>query len=318
MPRGVDALERLGVRSLLSSGECRAFRGIRYVDADGTSAEGSLSGDALAVRRTALVGAMADRARELGADVRFGCDLALHVRSRAGVWLESDRGCETARMLVAADGLASRLRKDEGLEVTVRGAKRFGLRRHFARAPWSSHVEVHLGDGAEAYVTPVSDTCIGVAFLWRETADTATGESPWERLARKFPRLMEQLEDAPPISRIRGAGPFERTSRARTRDRFALVGDAAGYVDAITGDGISLSLLCAEALVRILPDALVRGADRASLAPYEREFARLFGRYAGITRTVLAVARRPWARRRALLLLRRFPRLFDGILSWAT
>jgi 2-polyprenyl-6-methoxyphenol hydroxylase-like FAD-dependent oxidoreductase len=316
MPAGVRALERLGVRARLPAGECRAFRGIRYVDTDGTSAEGTFSGAALAVRRTALVGAMAERAREVGADLRYGCELAAYRRSRDEVRLESDRGRETARMLVAADGLGSRLRQGEGLEVPLRGARRFGLRRHFARAPWSSCVEIHLGDGAEAYVTPVSEACVGLAFLWRELPSPPAHGSPWDRLARKFPRLMELLQEASPISSIRGAGPLERVSRARTRDRFALVGDAAGYVDAITGDGISLSLRSAEVLARVLPDALVRGADRRALAPYEREFARLFRSYALLTRFVLAVARRPRMRKRALRVLRRFPRLFDGVLSW--
>jgi 2-polyprenyl-6-methoxyphenol hydroxylase-like FAD-dependent oxidoreductase len=225
-------------------------------------------------------------------------------------------------MLVAADGLASRLRKEEGLEVVCAGAPRFGLRRHFARAPWSTSVEIHLGDGAEAYVTPVSEACVGVAFLWegrraeRASVQADGPSSPWNRLERKFPRLMDRLAGAPPSSRIRGAGPFERASRARTRDRFALVGDAAGYVDAITGEGISLSLLSAAALGRILPDALVRGAERAALLPYERESARLFRKYELLTRAVLALARRPRARRRALLVLRRFPRAFDALLSW--
>jgi 2-polyprenyl-6-methoxyphenol hydroxylase-like FAD-dependent oxidoreductase len=317
MPAGVAALDELGVRSRLANADCRPFRAIRYVDADGACAEGRLPREALAVRRTALVGAMSERARELGVDLRYGCALASHRRMGDGVTLQSDRGRETARILVAADGLASRLRREEGLDLAVRGARRFGLRRHFARTPWSHSVEVHLADGAEAYVTPVSDTCVGVAFLWRETAG-GSRESPWDRLARKFPRLIERLDDASPTSRIRGAGPLERASRARTRDRFALVGDAAGYVDAITGEGISLSLLSAAALARVLPEALVRGADRAALAPYEHEFARIFRTYAMVTKMVLAVARHRVTRRGAVLALRRFPRLFDRILSWVT
>jgi flavin-dependent dehydrogenase len=89
-------------------------------------------------------------------------------------------------------------------------------------------------------------------------------------------------------------------------------------VDAITGEGISLSLLSAAALARVLRDAVSRGASRAALAPYEREFARLFRTYALVTRAVLAVARHRTSRRRAVLVLRRFPRLFDRILSWVT
>ena len=330
MPQGVRALERLGVRDRLASSQSASFRSIRYVDADGTSAEGTFPAPGLAVRRVALVVAMSERARELGADLRFGRTIASHRRSSGSMLLETDQGPEAARMLVAADGLSSRLRTEEKLDVPCAGPPRFGLRRHFRCAPWSSSIEVYLGVDAEAYVTPVSSDCVGVAFLWSESTDqlarshgspasdsTALPEARWHRLERRFPRLVARLEGAVPCSKIRGAGPLERASRARTSDRFALVGDAAGYVDAITGEGISLSLLSSAALARILPDALSRGADREALAPYEREFARLFRSYALTTRAVLSIVRRHRLRRGMLLMLRRFPRLFDSLLAKA-
>jgi len=318
MPPGVRALHELGLRKGSFAGECRSFRSIRYIDEDGACAEGALPGEALAIRRVALVRAMADRAREVGVDLRFGCALASHRRSNGAMLLESDRGPETAAVLVAADGLASRLRQAEGLELRRRGSRRFGLRRHFRLPPWTSSVEIHLGPGAEAYVTPVSDDCVGVAFLWAEPDDALHQDQPdarWQQLLAKFPRLLALLEGAPVASKIRGAGPFERVSRTRILDRFALVGDAAGYVDAITGEGISLSLLSAAALARVLPDAIAHGASRAALEPYDREFVRLFRSYAFLTRSVLAIARRPRLRRSAVLLLRRYPGLFDWLLA---
>jgi flavin-dependent dehydrogenase len=320
MPPGVRALAELGLGPASFPGECRTFRSIRYVDGDGTSAEGALPGEALAVRRVALVRAMVDRAREVGADLRFGCALASHRRVGGAMQLESIRGQETAAVLVAADGLGSHLRQAEGLEVRRRGWRRFGLRRHFHRCPWTSAVEIHLGQGAEAYVTPVADDCVGVAFLWGESEKAARPdpvENRWQELLRKFPRLRHLLDGAPAASKLRGAGPFERSSRTRVLDRFALVGDAAGYVDAITGEGISLSLLSAAALARVLPDAITRGADRTSLAPYDREYVRLFRRYAFLTRSVLAIVRRPRVRRSAVLALRRSPAMFDWLLAKA-
>ncbi|HMI86876.1 MAG TPA: NAD(P)/FAD-dependent oxidoreductase [Polyangiaceae bacterium] len=315
MPPGVRALDALGVRSRLLPGESAEFRSIRYIDSDGTSAEGKLPAPGLAVRRVALVRAMSDRAREVGADLRFGCTLLSHRCAGAAVLLETDRGPEAAQILVAADGLASRLRHEQKLDVPRAGPRRFGLRRHFRCTPWTSSIEIHLAMGAEAYVTPVSTDCVGVAFLWAEATNEGLGESRWESLQRLFPRLAARLEGAIPCSRIRGAGPLDRASRARTSDRFALVGDAAGYIDAITGEGISLSLLSSVALARILPDALRHGASRAALAPYERDFARLFRRYAFATRGVLAVVRRPALRREILRVFRRFPRSFDWLVG---
>jgi 2-polyprenyl-6-methoxyphenol hydroxylase-like FAD-dependent oxidoreductase len=327
MPPGVRALEALGVRARLLPEEGAEFRSIRYIDVDGTSAEGQLPALGLAVRRVALVRAMSERARELGADLRFGCTLQSHRCQEGSMLLDTDRGPEAARILVAADGLSSRLRREQNLDLPTRGPRRFGLRRHFRCAPWTRSIEIHLALDAEAYVTPVSTDCIGVAFLWSESIPGAAernapqapnesdSETRWQSLLRRFPRLAAHLEGAAPCSRIRGAGPLARTSRARTRDRFALVGDAAGYVDAITGEGISLSLLSSVALARILPDALRRGASRDALLPYEREFAHLFWRYALATRAVLAVVRRPRLRGGVLRILGRFPRSFDWLIG---
>jgi flavin-dependent dehydrogenase len=326
MPPGVRALERLGIRARLSPESCAPFHGVRYVDEDGLSAEGRMERSGLAVRRVALVQAMSDRAREVGAEIRHGCKVEMYRRYPGEMRIATDQEELRARMLVAADGLASPLRRAAGLDSPRAGLRRFGVRRHFGCAPWTSLVEIHLAPGAEAYVTPTSDRSVGVAFLWTEPSVLTlppAGETPpglstrWERLAEKFPQLMDRLDGAKPLSAIRGAGPFEQAARARTADRFALVGDAAGYVDAITGEGISLSLLCARALVGNLPSALAKGAHRRSLVPYEREFRGLFRRYELATRGLLAVLRRPRLRRSLLHLLRRAPYLFDAMVDRA-
>jgi 2-polyprenyl-6-methoxyphenol hydroxylase-like FAD-dependent oxidoreductase len=320
MPSGVRVLESLGVRARLSPNDSAPLAGVSYVDSKGRFARGRLPSLGLAVRRTALVEAMCAVARAEGAEIRLGCRVLSYRRAPNEVCLATSQGWLAARVLVAADGLTSHLRHAEGLDVPCRGERRFGLRRHFACPPWSSSIEIHLADDAEAYVTPVSDRCVGVAFLWSEPwhadrFEATTGRARWTRLATKFPALAERLGEALAVSEIRGAGPLRQRSRARVADRFALVGDAAGYVDAITGEGIALALSSASALARALPDALVRGATRASLAGYEREASHLFRRYALFTRSVLGMVERPALRRSALSVFRRAPGLFDMALS---
>ena len=70
-----------------------------------------------------------------------------------------------ARYLAAADGLHSPIRRSLGLAVPCGGPRRWGIRRHVQIAPWTDHVEVHWAPGAEAYVTPVADDCVGIAIL---------------------------------------------------------------------------------------------------------------------------------------------------------
>jgi flavin-dependent dehydrogenase len=315
MPAGVRWLETSGARALLDPTDVAPIAGIRYVQEDGTQAGGRLPGPGgLGIRRTALTAALAARAAALGAELHWGC-AALGCRRRPdAVLLETAEGEVASRVLVAADGLASPLRRAAGLEGRRRKRRRFGLRQHFQLTPWSDFVEVHLRPGIEAFVTPAGASRVGLAFLWEAAA--IPGEASVDAFLQLFPALAERLAGAPADSRPRGAGPLARGSRARTADRLALVGDAAGYVDAITGEGVSLAFAGAAALGEVLPEALERGAGRAALAGYERAFAREFRRYAWLTHWTLAVARHPWWRRRAVAFLASHPHTFERLLVW--
>jgi flavin-dependent dehydrogenase len=320
MPAGVRALERLGARTYIHDAGCAPFAGVRYVQEDGSSAEARFTGGSgLGVRRLALHAALARRACEVGVMLRAPVSVHSHVIHRSGVTVTLDdhgRRDEQieAQLLVAADGLASPLRHAAGLDLPGSGRRRFGVRQHFAMPSWSEFVEIHFSDGIEAYVTPAGANRVGVAFLWED--ERAPRPVSFRHLLARFPRLAERLAGAVEDSEPRGAGPLWRGARARTAHRFVLVGDAAGYVDAITGEGLSLAFHGAEALTAILPDALAHGATRASLAGYERAFDRAFRRYALLTRGLLLLSRHPSLRRAAVRLLGRQPRLFASILAW--
>src|SRR5439155_23748435 len=193
----------------------------------------------------ALSAALVARAREVGVELRCHTTVR-HVERRADrVALHSDGPSVEARLVVAADGLASPLRRAAGLERPARGPRRFGLRQHFACPAWSPFVEIHFSAGLEAYVTPAGANRVGVAFLWQDGC--APKPVLFSNLLNQFPRLKERLAGVAPDSEARGAGPLLRAARARTADRFVLLGDAGGYVDAITGQGLSLAFHCAAA-----------------------------------------------------------------------
>jgi flavin-dependent dehydrogenase len=317
MPPAVRALDVLGVRKLIAADESAPFDGVRFIDSDGVVAQARLPAPGgLGVRRIALAGALASRAAELGVEIREQCAVGGYRIDAGGVIAAAGRGELRARVLVAADGLGSRLRALAGLAAPARGPRRFGMRRHFRIAPWSRFVEVHLADGIEAYVTPAGRERVGVALLWDDPTDARRCVSFDQFLAR-FPALAARLGDARADSRVRGAGPMAQPVRARVADRLVLAGDAAGYVDAITGEGLSLAFADALALGRILPRAIAADATRAALAGYDRAAARNFRRYALVTRAVLAIARRPALRRRAVRTLAAHPRLFDALLGFA-
>ncbi|HZJ54543.1 MAG TPA: FAD-dependent oxidoreductase [Myxococcaceae bacterium] len=314
MPPGLRVLDRLGVLARIPPGESGAIRGVRYVQEDGSTLEGGLPGaGGLGIRRTALSSVLLETARSAGAEVRDRTTLRSHRRTAEAMVLETDAGELLARVLVAADGLHSPLRRAEGLEVPARGQRRFGLRQHFLTEPWTDRVEVHLSPDAEAYVTPCGPSRVGVAFLWsdeglRERASIAA-------LLARFPFLGRRLTCAEPDSEPRGAGPFLQRARRRVAERLVLLGDAGGYVDAITGEGMSVALVCAEALAACLPEAVRREGDVRAFRPYVATARREFRKYAWTARAVLALARRPVLRRGVVDLLGRRPAAFEWLLA---
>ncbi|GAA2498961.1 NAD(P)/FAD-dependent oxidoreductase [Streptomyces gobitricini] len=274
MPGGVLSLAALGVAPA-----GHPLRGIRYVDGPHRAEAGFRDGTGLGVRRTVLSDALARRAADLG--VRFLTGRVDGVRQ--GTDAVTAAGLR-ARWLVAADGLHSPVRHALGLELPDRRPRRFGLRRHYRTAPWSDFVEVHwsgTGNG-EAYVTPVADDLVGVAFL-------STARRPYDVHLGHFPELAARLDPGATVSAVRGAGPLRQRVRARVAGRVLLVGDAAGYVDALTGEGVSLALASAEAAVRCLR------AGRPGA--YEREWRRLSRRHRLLTGALVRVGcRRDTAR----------------------
>jgi menaquinone-9 beta-reductase len=314
LPAGRRALATLGALALVDPAQAAPIRELRWCDAGGPVASLRLPGEGgLGIRRVALSAALRARAAELGVEVRSGAEVVGHARApgRIAAHLRAGEAVE-ARVLVAADGLASPTRLREGLDVRVRGAPRFGLRRHFAVAPWAEAVEVHFGPGAEAYLTPAGRGRVGLAFLF-ERAHGAR----FEALLSRFPALEERLAGAPLDSEVRGAGPLERRARARVADRLVLLGDAAGYLDAVTGDGLSLAFGCAADLAGLLPQALAGGASAAALAAYEAAWRRRYRVYAAWTRMVLWLTRHPALRRGALRLAAASPAPFERMVAAA-
>jgi flavin-dependent dehydrogenase len=321
MPDGVAVLAGLGIAAADLGGA--PFAGIRYVDAAGsvpTVAEGSFPDHpGFGVRRTRLHGLLAERADAAGVELRWGTRVDGLRRLGEGAG-DEDRAGErfavvaggdelTARWLVGADGLHSRLRRWAGLEGRPARRRRFGVRRHSAVAPEElpAVVEVWWGDGCEAYLTPVATggdgeaAELGVAILWQDR------KAGFDELLAGFPALQRRLAGRPVLSRDRGAGPLRQRVRGVARGNLALVGDAAGYVDAITGEGLSLAFQQAAALVPALA--------AEDLARYRRDCRRLARLPDAMTHLLLFVEARPWLRHRVVAALAADPALFSRLLA---
>jgi flavin-dependent dehydrogenase len=171
-----------------------------------------------------------------------------------------------------------------------------------------------LDDKGEAVVTPVSDQSVGINFVWED----GVIEQPRILILKgRFLALIARLGDAPPISSIRGAGPMACAATRRNSDRMVLVGDAAGFVDSISGDGLSIAFNSALILGKHLREILKHDATKESMRAYERAARRLYRGYLLVTNGLLMVARHSRARRMIINSLRRHPRIFRELMSGA-
>jgi flavin-dependent dehydrogenase len=270
MPGGVAELTSLGVDPA-----GMPFHGIAYVSEHRRALARFRSGPGRGVRRTTLHAALAARAKEQ--DTEWIQTRVTSVEQDAhGVTAAGVR----AKWLVAADGLHSAVRRAVGIKSTAGSPRRHGVRWHFKVPAWSEFVEVHWSRWGEAYVTPVEPDLVGVAILSSGRPDLG-----W------FPQLAHRLEGAS-RGQARGCGPLRQVVSRRVAGRVLLVGDAAGYEDALTGEGISLAVKQAAAVV----DAIVNDAPSS----YEAAWRRVTRDYRLLTRG-LVLATTPRVARRAIV-----------------
>ncbi|MEV5397109.1 NAD(P)/FAD-dependent oxidoreductase [Streptomyces cellulosae] len=292
MPGAVRALTALGLHA-----PGHPLAGIRYVQGPRRAEALFRRGQGLGVRRTDLHTVLHRAVLDAGVPV-----LPLRVdavRQDADGVSVPGAGLR-ARWLVAADGLHSPLRRALGLDRPTRTRPRYGLRRHYAVPPWTSHVEVHWGPDAEAYVTPLGPRLVGVALLTSRRA-------PYDTQLAGFPELAARLPPDTAVTPVRGAGPLHRRSRARVHGRILFVGDAAGYVDALTGEGVCLALTGA--------DALVANLRRGTPGRYGADWARATRRYRVLTELLVRARRQPALAPHIVPVAARLPRLFAAAVN---
>src|SRR5579863_5058663 len=278
LPQGVAALGALGIS--LPAETTFPFRGIRFVDA-GQSARADFSGaPGFSMRRVKLHQFLIDRAVDAGVELRWGTRVVKINHAVVSTATEEFR----YRWLIGADGQGSYVRKWAGLDPQRAGRKRFGFCTHFGVAPWSNVTEVHWTEGCQIFVTPMCGQEIGVAVLSRDPGLRI------ERALQRFPALAEKLRGVKPTTREAGDTTCLKILPAVARGRVALIGDASGTVDALTGHGLSLSFQQA------IP--LAEAMSRGDLAPYRAAHKHVSSVAVLMSRLMLLMTASDWIRSR--------------------
>jgi flavin-dependent dehydrogenase len=295
MPDGVAALNRLGIAGDFAGAV--PFGGIRFKES-GVAAEGWFGGGhGLGIRRTTLHRRLIERAAEVGVVMRWGD--AARVADRDGVEVGGRK--ISSHWVVGADGYESSVRRWAGLAHPSIRRRRIGLRQHFQIAPWTDLVEVEWHDRGQVVVTPLAGNEICVSLFASDTG----GRFP--DLVRLFPELHQRLLGAAPLSAVRGALCGSSVMRSVVRKRVALIGDAAGAVDALTGEGLAMGFKHALALA----DAIARD----DLRKYDRAHRRISRPPELMAKLMLMVGGRRRPRHRVLNALAAQPRLFSFMLG---
>ena len=296
MPDALDALRPIGVD--LGSGHGSPFGGIRFLD-EKLEAEASFpcGSFGLGVRRTELHRILVSRAQDVGVVALWG--KKIEGIDPTGVVI--DGRTIRSRWIIGADGFHSRVRQWAGLAPPVwNGVRRIGLRQHYRIRPWTDFVEVYWRKDCQAYVTPIGANEVCVAMV-------STKERGASDLTDMFPALANQLSGAESVGPTRGAISMSAKLRSVISGRVALVGDASGSVDAVSGEGLGLAFRQANCLAT----ALAAG----DLERYDTSHRRMGRMPRLMARILLLLDGNDRLRRMAFRKLAAHPRIFSSLLA---
>jgi 2-polyprenyl-6-methoxyphenol hydroxylase-like FAD-dependent oxidoreductase len=321
LPNGVAALERLGVAREELRAVGQPVAGVRYISAKGTLAEADFAeGAGVAIRRVELSKIFAQHLR------KFEC-VTLLENSRAavecdamGVRVSVNDQLFKPRLVIAADGLNSATRNVAGLHAEYRSPERWSAEQLFRTSQAGNHIEIYWGSDSQVTLTPMAPDQVRVSLLAEQRYGTEGARVLSQRVLEAFPRLRALLANAEPLSEPHVVGPLHQSLSRVARDGLVLMGDAAGSVDALAGEGVAMAA-CQGTLLEDVVRAVFR-ARREDRMVTERElksFARACQssvEYAHeMTRWLVQLTHRPKLLERTIQVFAREPELFQHFLT---
>ena len=323
MPPGVGVLRRLGLLEDVMATRAPRLGGVMYTHPRGVAAyapfptppdRGAPWG--LGVRRTVFDAVLVDALRRepritLLEGVRATGLLRDGSDSIIGVATASES--VLADVVVAADGLHSPMRAAAGWNGPTQTPGRYGLAGHWAvDVGHLDRIVVTFADRQEWYQAPVGPELLLVSTLGDRRRIGATARD-YAAAARS---TLPALREAELVERPLATGQFRQRPHTIAGDGLFLVGDAAGYDDPTTGEGIGVGLLLAERLGYHLTALLSGAVDRSTAeAHYRRDHARLHHNRSRVTALALLMAQRPRLSRRAVAASARRPQALETLLG---
>ena len=312
----VQALDRLGLLASVNA-VAAPLQGVRLVASGAPAVTLPFSRPACSCARDVLDAVLLEAAVAAGAVVERARveDVILEGGRCRGVRIRSDDGAlheRRARVVVGADGIGSIVARKLGLTKPPRAGARYAVGGHYAGfGALDQHVEMYVGTGAYFALNPLSEISANVMVVvpkqrlaeWSRDVDAGLGGA-----AAALGRGVRSFEGATRLGPRVSIGPLSHRVRRTSAPGALLAGDAAGFLDPFTGQGIFLALTGAEHAAAVIERAL-RDPDceRSAFAEYDRWRARDVTWRRRLCATVALLVDVPPLARRAARGLARFP-----------
>jgi flavin-dependent dehydrogenase len=256
-PAAVTALRRLGLAPGAIEAATRPIPAMRVETPGGVDFRLTYGLEpAVGFDRSRLDPALLDHARDAGADVRVGqtvetADLdarRLRIRGAGGTYELQ------ARVVVGADGPRSIVAKAAGVARAARLPARLGLTYHAADER-SATVDARMRLIRDGYIgiAPVPGGRVNVGIVlgpsWRAALVAHGAPAVAARIVAAIPTTADDpgaWQHGDPLDHVAGAWPLGHRVTRRAGPRWLLVGDAAGFLDPFTGEGLHRALVSAE------------------------------------------------------------------------
>jgi flavin-dependent dehydrogenase len=226
-------------------------------------------------------------------------------------------------LTLAADGMHSHFHNRYGITRQARRRKRWGVTGHLTRVrDLRPYIEVLYQGDSEIYLAPLAGDMALVAVLLEKDGMAAfRGDmaGAYHRFLKESPGFGPRVEDSEVIPPVGALGPMGYTVEPIYLAGLLLLGDSAGFIDAITGEGMTLALKSVEAAMPVIRRAFAAGDFGADLlAQYAVERARLVDDVARLTQLMLEVTRSNLLSNRAIRRLSKDEQLFQKLMGIVT
>jgi flavin-dependent dehydrogenase len=214
---------------------------------------------------------------------------------RDGDWMSTvttTSGAIRARFVAVADGLRSALRHRLGWTIGPRPPHRYGIVGHWVMdTPVDPWVRITFDRGLEVYEGPVADNQRMVALLCYQDRMPEFGGQLEPRYRAIAQAIRPGLRQAEPVGSVSAVGPFWYGATTVAARGIFLIGDAAGFTDPITAEGIATGLRQARAFAAALASPNPERAYRRAHRQITKDPHRVAALFLRLSRTPALVER---------------------------